>query len=192
MPYAPFHERFPKIAEKETRAITILNNPELPSDTYGLIEAYCDELDCDCRRVFLNVISTNQKKLLATIAFGWERKKYYAKWMGDNDPRMIKDLKGPVLNLASPQSKLAPALLKQIKVVLQDKNYIERLKRHYNLFKDEIEKEEKKIQKQGKNTDSNYNPLSSLPKVGRNDPCPCGSGKKYKKCCLIRMDSIIS
>ena len=24
----------------------------------------------------------------------------------------------------------------------------------------------------------------SAPKVGRNDPCPCGSGKKYKKCCL--------
>lgn len=23
----------------------------------------------------------------------------------------------------------------------------------------------------------------STPKVGRNDPCPCGSGKKYKKCC---------
>ncbi|MDD3886249.1 MAG: SEC-C metal-binding domain-containing protein, partial [Victivallaceae bacterium] len=22
-----------------------------------------------------------------------------------------------------------------------------------------------------------------LPKVGRNDLCPCGSGKKYKKCC---------
>src|SRR5215210_9341998 len=22
--------------------------------------------------------------------------------------------------------------------------------------------------------------------VGRNDPCPCGSGKKYKKCCLDR------
>ena len=21
------------------------------------------------------------------------------------------------------------------------------------------------------------------PKVGRNDPCPCGSGKKHKKCC---------
>jgi hypothetical protein len=24
----------------------------------------------------------------------------------------------------------------------------------------------------------------SEPKVGRNDPCPCGSGKKYKKCCM--------
>ena len=23
------------------------------------------------------------------------------------------------------------------------------------------------------------------PKIGRNDPCPCGSGKKYKKCCGV-------
>ena len=26
-------------------------------------------------------------------------------------------------------------------------------------------------------------PVRTGPKVGRNDPCPCGSGKKYKKCC---------
>ncbi|HPD61710.1 MAG TPA: SEC-C metal-binding domain-containing protein, partial [Thermodesulfobacteriota bacterium] len=25
-----------------------------------------------------------------------------------------------------------------------------------------------------------------MEKIGRNDPCPCGSGKKYKKCCLIK------
>lgn len=25
--------------------------------------------------------------------------------------------------------------------------------------------------------------VRSEPKVGRNDPCPCGSGRKYKKCC---------
>jgi preprotein translocase subunit SecA len=25
-------------------------------------------------------------------------------------------------------------------------------------------------------------PKSPIPKVGRNDPCPCGSGKKYKRC----------
>ncbi len=25
--------------------------------------------------------------------------------------------------------------------------------------------------------------VKDQPKVGRNDPCPCGSGKKYKKCC---------
>jgi hypothetical protein len=23
------------------------------------------------------------------------------------------------------------------------------------------------------------------PKIGRNEPCPCGSGKKYKKCCGV-------
>ena len=26
-------------------------------------------------------------------------------------------------------------------------------------------------------------PVVKGDKVGRNDPCPCGSGKKYKKCC---------
>ena len=25
--------------------------------------------------------------------------------------------------------------------------------------------------------------VRQTPKVGRNDPCPCGSGLKYKKCC---------
>lgn len=28
-----------------------------------------------------------------------------------------------------------------------------------------------------------YIPVRNAPKIGRNDPCTCGSGKKYKKCC---------
>lgn len=41
---------------------------------------------------------------------------------------------------------------------------------------------------QNQQSSSNPNPISQTPissgssKVGRNDPCPCGSGKKYKKC----------
>ncbi|MCG2796467.1 MAG: SEC-C domain-containing protein [Actinomycetia bacterium] len=31
---------------------------------------------------------------------------------------------------------------------------------------------------------SRGSPARKSPPVGRNDPCPCGSGKKYKKCCL--------
>jgi hypothetical protein len=31
-----------------------------------------------------------------------------------------------------------------------------------------------------------------IPPVGRNDPCPCGSGKKYKKCCLGKEESVAS
>jgi preprotein translocase subunit SecA len=29
-------------------------------------------------------------------------------------------------------------------------------------------------------------PIIKGPKVGRNEPCPCGSGKKYKKCCELK------
>ncbi|MBZ5561651.1 MAG: UPF0149 family protein [Acidobacteriia bacterium] len=29
-------------------------------------------------------------------------------------------------------------------------------------------------------------PTRATPRVGRNDPCPCGSGKKYKKCCAMK------
>ena len=34
-------------------------------------------------------------------------------------------------------------------------------------------------------TPEELNPTTVIKKekVGRNDPCPCGSGKKYKKCC---------
>jgi uncharacterized protein YecA (UPF0149 family) len=28
--------------------------------------------------------------------------------------------------------------------------------------------------------------VNMFPKVNRNDACPCGSGKKFKKCCLLR------
>jgi tetratricopeptide (TPR) repeat protein len=28
-----------------------------------------------------------------------------------------------------------------------------------------------------------------MAKISRNAPCPCGSGKKYKKCCLLRQDA---
>lgn len=30
-----------------------------------------------------------------------------------------------------------------------------------------------------------FSPVRTLPKIGRNDPCPCNSGKKYKKCCIL-------
>lgn len=31
---------------------------------------------------------------------------------------------------------------------------------------------------------SNQSPIDTDGKINRNDPCPCGSGKKYKQCCL--------
>jgi uncharacterized protein YecA (UPF0149 family) len=40
----------------------------------------------------------------------------------------------------------------------------------------ELEKEKKRLEKLSRA------PVKSV-KIGRNEPCPCGSGKKYKKCC---------
>ncbi len=42
-----------------------------------------------------------------------------------------------------------------------------------------------KITSEGKESEKEQKSTTrrSEPKVGRNDPCPCGSGKKYKKCC---------
>jgi mRNA-degrading endonuclease RelE of RelBE toxin-antitoxin system len=36
---------------------------------------------------------------------------------------------------------------------------------------------------EGPRTVTGYTVVRTRPKVGRNDPCPCGSGRKYKKCC---------
>lgn len=44
------------------------------------------------------------------------------------------------------------------------------------IFPKEKRDELYKIQKSSKT-------IIKAPKVGRNDPCPCGSGLKYKKCC---------
>ena len=33
-------------------------------------------------------------------------------------------------------------------------------------------------------------PARRMTHAGRNDPCPCGSGTKYKKCCLRRSNSL--
>jgi len=43
--------------------------------------------------------------------------------------------------------------------------------------------EESDIQKASRERSEKLQPVKVEQKVGRNDPCPCGSGKKYKKCC---------
>ncbi len=45
------------------------------------------------------------------------------------------------------------------------------------------EKEMAELQFVGGGAGSTQQPVVKAQKVGRNDPCPCGSGKKYKKCC---------
>ncbi|HUS47230.1 MAG TPA: SEC-C metal-binding domain-containing protein [Phycisphaerae bacterium] len=44
--------------------------------------------------------------------------------------------------------------------------------------KDDVEAEKQLVEKTEK-----VEPIKGDAQIGRNDPCPCGSGKKYKKCC---------
>ena len=142
MAYELFGEKFQDIAFKETRSISISNHPELPNDDFGFFEAYCDDEDCDCRRVMFNVASRNREEFVAVIAYGWESKAFYAHWYRKNDPEIIRELQGPTLNLGSQQSDLAPALLKLVSDrLLKDPAYIERLKRHYRMFKERVDPE---------------------------------------------------
>lgn len=46
-----------------------------------------------------------------------------------------------------------------------------------------LEDEERRINERKSYIDS-FSVQVKSPKIGRNDPCPCGSGKKYKKCCM--------
>jgi len=142
MPYAMFHQYFPEIAKRETRSVTILHDSDygLPAGSYGFLEMYCDEPDCDCRRVFFGVISEKTKRIEAYITYGWESPAYYKEWLGFDDPYAISDLMGPALNAGSPQSRLAPALLNLVReTLLRDEDYIDRIKRHYLLSRGRIE-----------------------------------------------------
>jgi preprotein translocase subunit SecA len=83
------------------------------------------------------------------------------------------------LNDSSPQSELAPVLLQEVTFVLQDKHYVDRLKRHYHMFKEAVSREGF----ESEDDELEAKAFAPRPKIGRNDPCPCGSGKKYKNCC---------
>lgn len=142
MSYSPFYSRFPEIAKCETRAVTVIDSSSwgLPPASYSFHEMFCDEPGCDCRRVFFCVTSSLQQDIQAIIAWGWEDITFYAKWMGVKDPRIINELKGPALNLASPQSNLAPALLNLLRrALLTDTTYVDRVKRHYAMFRETVD-----------------------------------------------------
>ncbi len=61
---------------------------------------------------------------------------------------------------------------------------------YYNTLLDETGKDKPRISPPGGFSDpESYEPVQPVrreKKIGRNDPCPCGSGKKYKKCCLMK------
>jgi len=116
----PFTYLFPEQRPAET-------HPSLPDDEYALVESYCVDPTCDCRRVMLNVLPRRRmaQGYLAAISFGFDRK---------------AELAGPFLDPLNPQSQYAQALLDMvITLVLEaDPAYIARLEAHYRQVKQAV------------------------------------------------------
>jgi hypothetical protein len=137
MAMVPFYTRFRDLAWKETRSVIVQDLPPLPPGEYGFLELYCDERDCDCRRVIIRVLSSSTNSAIwATINYGWETLGYYQKWM--RNKQLAQQCHGAQLDPLNPQTRYSAVLLELFKSVLQDTAYVERLQRHYALFKASI------------------------------------------------------
>jgi len=185
----PFVNRFPKLGKKETRVVTILQKGtygSLPPDEYALVELYCDDKGCDCRRVVISVHAHKAKRALATINMGFDPDREEA---------------GPFLDPLNTQSKYSADLMQMfLDVINTDPDYLARLQRHYVMFKVKVDGKPyagKPFDTPGKTKRVVKDPVplgpvdrkpavGKQPRVGRNKPCPCGSGKKYKKCCMLK------
>lgn len=143
MPFAMFHDLVPDIGMRETRSVNVLSDSEggLPPDDYGLLEMYCNEKGCDCRRVYLSIFTRSTAKLDAHITWGWESPAFYRKSL--SMPLTAKDiaqLTGPALAIGQPQSELAPGLLAMVRDLLaNDEDYRERIKRHYAMVRAKVD-----------------------------------------------------
>jgi hypothetical protein len=112
----PFVSFFPEQAMAETRVFITRGHLALPDDEYGLFEAYCDDPQCTCRRVMLNVAGRAQQAVLASISYAFDRD---------------DELAGPFLDPLNPQSPYADALLELVEQILEDPVYLARLEAHY-------------------------------------------------------------
>jgi hypothetical protein len=117
----PFFKYFPEVARAECRAATVRGRDDLPDDEYGLLEFYCDDPSCDCRRVMLNVASRQQNRIVASVSFGFDI----------DDP-----MRGPFLDPLNRQSEHAAGLLGLVTAMLGDDQYVDQLERHYRLVKE--------------------------------------------------------
>jgi len=57
MGMVPFYTRFRELAFQEMRNATIQGWEDLPDGEYGFLELYCNDDQCDCRRVLIQVIA---------------------------------------------------------------------------------------------------------------------------------------
>lgn len=184
MTMAPFDELFPALARSESRTIKVMQHDQLIPGSYLLREAYCVEPGCDCRRVLLQVWYGERPRQVATLNYAFE------------PPGPPFDDEGQLfIDPINPQTGLSDALRDFVEDMLAtDHEYRERLHRHYDTWKQVVDDPKHPDHRKIRTAVHDDPGLRSAfpkqdtvrregPKVGPNDPCECGSGKKFKRCC---------
>lgn len=142
--------------------------------SYELVDLYCQVPNCDCQKVSVIAISASGE-ILATLAYGWETIKYYKKWGLDSDT--AKQLIHVMVDPMAMQSQYSNQFLGIFRMLLKNQpGFLERFQSRYALFKKSITQNYAKK--------NNVIPFTKIAQPGRNDICSCGSGKKYKYCCI--------
>jgi hypothetical protein len=180
----PFDTVFPNLAKNEVRVIHALDHDQIPNGSYLFREFFCNDPQCDCRRVLLHVCKIENKRVVATINYGFEP----AEPPFDDEPQAFLD---PL----NPQTDVCYALLDLFEeMIAADRPYHDRLVRHYEMWKrvvdDPAHPDHAKVRSAG-HDDPSFEPAFARPspvrrtepKLGPNQPCSCGSGTKYKRCC---------
>ena len=92
---------------------------------------------------------TGWSKVWATISYGWESLDFYRPWgVGDSDPIQIK---GPYLDPLNPQTKYSSALLNLFRFLIQSPEYVLRLQRHYQMFRESVDRADNRSHSQETN-----------------------------------------
>ena len=143
------------------------NNAHLPDGWYGLGTRVCSNPACHCNNIIVTLVygaysnkdpqGIDSLKEIATLTVKWEGSKISIFLSDQCDENSLTDK--------------AIAFVKD--KISHDKNLL---------------KEWKEIYLSAKPSFTNNNVLMKAePKNKRNDPCSCGSGKKYKKCCMLKL-----
>ena len=140
MSMVPFYKEFPDIAFEKTKVVKVDSDEEiLPPDEYIFFEWYCDDLDCDCGRTVIHVISGKTQKDLAVINYAWGnlnwKKCLYARQRTPNTP---------VLETIHEQTELAPLILEMFKSIIEiDPDYVKSFESNHKMFRDTLKQKNK-------------------------------------------------
>lgn len=162
-----FHSVLPEIAQREVRCIQVQPapgappTPGLPGEEYAFVESYCEDLNCDCRRVFIQVIARHQRdRVLASINYGWEEEAFYRNRM-PYDPEAPREIVQGSLDPINAQSEHAEELLDLFQHHVLDETYRQRLRRHHELFREELRRRQNLLATQDSPSISQVQPNSA-------------------------------